>query len=97
MKIKHFAGYGSVNAEKIKMERAGNGVTVLHVRVTGDHEYGLKRDSRDTYGLYNWLVKRFDKSLKDAVDFDKRYPVIQIKPGYNAETKQEFCDYVFAY
>ena len=95
MKIKHFAGYGTVNAEKIKMERAGNGCTFLHIRVTGNHEQGLRRS--DEHDLYNWLVKRFDKSLKDFVDFHKRYPVIQIKSGYNADTKQEFCDYIFAY
>lgn len=56
MKIKHFAGYGSVNAKLL--ERNNN---CLVIRVSGLHEYGLKVNSK--YDLYNWLVKKFVKNL----------------------------------
>lgn len=56
MKIKHWQGYGTVSATRIKDKNC-----TLHIRLTGNHEWGLRRD--DMYDLYNWLVKRFDKSV----------------------------------
>lgn len=88
MKIKHFAGYGTVTAQKIK----DSGCT-LHIRVSGNHEWGLVRN--DEYDLFNWLVKKFDKTVTDYVEWHKRQPIIEIREGWNAET--DFVDYYFTY
>lgn len=60
MRIKHFAGYGCVNAKKIKYETK-DGITTLIINVSGDHEYGLKpyiiEDS------IQWLAIRYDKNI----------------------------------
>ena len=70
MKIKHFAGYGSVNAVKVSKKNVtdtfGNEKVELVVMVSGNHEWGLERN--DAYDLYNWLIKRFDKSVGDFYD-----------------------------
>lgn len=67
MKIKHFTGYGCVNAVKIYNEN-----NILIVKVTGNHEQGLNcyRDW-DTLLLFNWIVKRFDKTRKSDAEIDK--------------------------
>ena len=94
MKIKHFAGYGCVEAKRIQ-----NKSCTLHVRVSGLHERGLRRD--DMYDLFNWLVKRFDKSLKDVpyAEFRMMEPRVSIiewtdtaEPGC-----KDVCDYYFTY
>ena len=64
MRIKHFAGYGTVNAKKLYKKTLPNGDTVMAIEVTGNHEWGLLRN--DAYDLKRWLVDRFDK---DAGDF----------------------------
>lgn len=61
MKIKHWQGYGCVNAKKVSCDR-----NTLVVHVWGQHEYGLKRD--DFYDIFNWLVKRFDKTRKNYLE-----------------------------
>lgn len=61
MKIKHWQGYGCVNAEKIE---SCDGY--LKIRVWGNHEYGLERN--DTYDVFNWLVKRFSRKHKDYTE-----------------------------
>lgn len=70
MKLKHFAGYGCINAKKISKTTTtnifGEKFSILKIQVKGAHEQGLETD--DTYRLYNWLVKRFDKSVKDERD-----------------------------
>ena len=70
MKIKHFAGYGSVNAVKVSKKNVtdmfGNEKIELVVKVSGNHEWGLERN--DAYDLYHWLIKRFDKSVGDFYD-----------------------------
>lgn len=84
MKIKHFAGYGTVNARKLKLETV-DGKTTLVVEVTGDHEWGLVRRN-DPYLIKHWLVERFDKTMRDdhlvniwgldyTVDYDWSSPV----------------------
>ena len=64
MKIKHFAGYGSVNAVKLKNVETGRNAKQLVIKVTGNHEYGLLRN--DAYDVFNWLVKRF---CKDCISY----------------------------
>ena len=79
MKIKHWQGYGYVEAKKTNVENVTeeelaaigiygyDKVKLLTITVTGDHEWGLVRD--DIYDCYNWLVKKFDKTaqLKDVI------------------------------
>lgn len=65
MKIKHFAGYGFVEAEKVsyrEYEKYGELLKEIVIRVTGDHEWGLERE--DTYDVYHWLLVKFDKKVK---------------------------------
>ncbi len=63
MRIKHFAGYGSVEAKKTSTRKLPDGTRELVVMVTGNHEWGLERNDR--YDLFRWLVKRFDKTVTD--------------------------------
>jgi len=70
MRIKHFMGYGSVNAkvvEKGLKTDVANGLLrkYLKINVWGNHECGLERD--DKYDINNWLVKKVAK-----VDIDYR-------------------------
>ena len=90
MRIKHWQGYGCVNATKIK-----DNSCKLHVRVTGNHEWGLYRN--DLYDLYNWLVKRFDKSIKDSTEWYKLYPTVEISNEYDYVNEVDVCDYLFNY
>lgn len=91
MKIKHWQGYGTVNAEKVSKKTAG-GITTLVVRVSGNHEWGLIRD--DEYDLKTWLVKRFDKSFdpgnRVAYSYDSGY-------RNNGKVDEEYCVYTFQY
>lgn len=94
-KIKHFAGYGTVMAGVIK----DNSCT-LHVRVEGNHEWGLQLGTFDEYGICNWLVKRFDKSVTDAVEWSRKYPHIEVHPStFKAPNGvwTDRCDYLFWY
>lgn len=64
MRIKHFMGYGSINAkvvEKGLKTDVANGLLrkYLKINVWGNHEYGLERD--DEYDINNWLVKKVAK------------------------------------
>lgn len=91
MKIKHFVGYGCVNATKVK-----DNTCKLHVKVTGNHEYGLGDDHTwDDYLMYNWLVKRFDKKLKFEDLPYRRFNRISTNTGY--ENNTETCDFCFWY
>ena len=88
MKLKHWQGYGTVNAKKIsKTEK--NGVTTLKIRVTGNHECGIERN--DKYDVKNWLVKRFDKS------FDDKKCIIDLTLIPSSEDGVDVCDYIITY
>lgn len=76
MKIRHWSGYGTVSAVKI------NDGTKLHIRVTGDHERGLWIDLQDTYLLYQWLVKRFDRSAPPYEAWMRSVPLIDADEGW---------------
>lgn len=88
MRIKHWQGYGTVNAVKVKDKSC-----TLHVQVTGNHECGLKRN--DQYDLFNWLVKRFDKTIPDYQTFASKRPNIVIESSCNNGI--DVCDYYFTY
>lgn len=71
MRIKHWQGYGSVNAQALKKTAdTQKGIKTITIEVVGNHEYGLDR-SNDEYDIYNWLLKRFDKSAEDYRDIIK--------------------------
>lgn len=93
MKLKHFAGYGTINARKVK-----DGSCKLHVRVEGNHEWGLRRD--DEYDLYNWLVKRFDKTVPEYLEWHRLRPIISIREDFRTDPVLgviDTCDYYFSY
>ena len=95
MRIKHWSGYGCVNARKIN-----DGQAKLHVRVEGIHERGVKRDTWDASLLCNWLVKRFDKSVTDTAEWYKKHPVIDCTENFRMDPKVgyvEVVDYYFWY
>ena len=75
MKIKHFHGYGTINASKIS-KTTKNGHTKLVIKLSGNHECGLIRN--DKYDVANWLVKRFDKSFQDY----RQITGLDINSGY---------------
>lgn len=91
MKIKHWAGYGSMNAQKVKLERLPNNMTGLHIRISGNHERGLRHDDR--YDIADKLVKRFDKAFVDWRDITG----VTIKSGYDKALGCEVCDYFISY
>lgn len=62
MKLKHWQGYGSINATKKSRRVSGDKITLI-IEIIGNHECGIIRN--DKYDLYNWLVKRFDKTVTD--------------------------------
>ena len=60
MKIKHFQGYGSVQAKKVSKTKVNN-KTKLVIEVKGNHEWGLVVN--DTYDGKRWLFDRFEKNF----------------------------------
>ncbi len=63
MRLKHWQGYGTVDARKTALRNNDDGTRTLQVTVKGMHEYGLVRD--DAYDVHRWLVKRFVKDCPD--------------------------------
>lgn len=59
MRLKHWQGYGCIDAKKTGMKSNRDGTKTVEITVTGMHEYGLVRDDR--YDVYDWLVRRFAK------------------------------------
>ena len=92
MKIKHFAGYGSVTATKVSKTKA-DGNTKMVIRVKGNHERGIDRN--DLYDAVNWLLKKFDKSVDNWMDVKDFF----INDYYITEGNLdvEVCDYTFVY
>ena len=88
MRIKHWQGYGLLNAEKVsdntyktgEYVRTTEGIyhapRVIQIRVTGDHEWGLDRHY-DKYDCYNWLLKRFVKGSAEedilCIEYEENY------------------------
>jgi len=57
MKLKHWQGYGSVNAVKVEDKP-----TEVVIEVTGQHECGLVRN--DVYDAKRWLLDRLCPKYK---------------------------------
>lgn len=93
MRIKHFAGYGSVNAKKIALFKRDN-ITTLIIDVSGDHECGLRpciiEDS------IKWLAARFDKNIINIpwyniyIDINNNYGMPYDTLIYTFKYKKEF-------
>lgn len=63
MKIKHWQGYGSVNAKLVKIKSSTtNSIEELTIHVWGNHECGLERYCG--YDIYQWLVRKLCKKYK---------------------------------
>lgn len=98
MKIKHFAGYGSIDAKKISKSTKDN-TTILTVLVAGDHEQGLipgyiipgQPTLYSDYTIKHWLIDRFDKNAKDIDNL--RYKMRAEYISYNPDAAQ----YTFVY
>lgn len=93
MKLKHYSGYGTINAYKLKKETK-NGITNLVVEVVGNHEQGLERD--DIYTLKRWLIDRFDKTAKDVNPYKIDYNYISDYQTIDGRSV-EACLYMFWY
>lgn len=64
MKLKHFAGYGTVNVErlgsrKVRNESEGIDYTLMVFRISGNHERGLEPRFHDEYTIQHWLARWF--------------------------------------
>lgn len=97
MRIKHFAGYGLVNAQKISsrnfVNEYGDKMTEVKIRVRGNHERGLEIGNWDSYGAYNWLLSKFCKSL----DYTKCSIFFTTEDWYEkvGNIDEEVCEYTF--
>jgi hypothetical protein len=71
MRVKHFAGYGSVEVKKVSKKPIINGYgekkTEMVLRVKGNHEWGLVRN--DIYDVKRWIFDKFEKNFKGN-DYD---------------------------
>lgn len=65
MVIKHFAGYGKVEVNKVS-KTIKDGIVRLRLHVEGSHEWGLVRE--DKYDVLHWLLSHYDKSITDERD-----------------------------
>lgn len=91
MKIKHWQGYGCVNAKKVDEFVTGYNTRVVMIKVEGNHEYGLHRD--DIYDVFNWLMKKFAKDCKSYSDIE----TMTIADGYNYNTNTDTAMYTIEY
>ena len=66
MRVKHFAGYGSVEVKKVSKKPIINGYgenkTKMVLQVKGNHEWGLVR--ADIYDVKRWIFDKFEKNFK---------------------------------
>lgn len=66
MKIKHFAGYGSVDVKKVFKKTFtnewGEKKNKMVLSVKGNHECGIVRN--DIYDVKHWIFDKFEKNFK---------------------------------
>jgi len=71
MRVKHFAGYGSVEVKKVLKKAIINGYgenkTKLILRVKGNHEWGIVRN--DIFDVRDWIFNKFEKNF-NGDDYD---------------------------
>ena len=97
MRVKHFAGYGSVEVKKVSKKPITNGYgenkTEMVLCVKGNHECGLVRD--DAYDVKRWIFDKFEKNFKgDDYDID-----MSVQDDYINENgiDVEVATYTFVY
>ena len=90
MKIKHWQGYGHVNAVR-KNTSYEDGLKIMTIVVSGNHEYGICRN--DKYNVFNWLLRRFDKNVTDYRCIQR----VDTFLGYDSANKCDICAYKIAY
>ena len=93
MRIKHFAGYGSVQVRKLSKTNLFDNKTKLVIEVKGNHEWGLVRD--DIYDVRRWLFNKFEKNF-NGDDYDIS---MSIEDDYIRENNidVEVATYTFIY
>lgn len=97
MKVKHFAGYGSVDVKKVSKTTVtnewGEKENKLVLSVKGNHEWGLVRE--DIFDVKRWIFDKFEKGFKgDIYDI-----TMSIKNEYIKENglDVEVATYTFYY
>lgn len=97
MRVKHFAGYGSVEVTKKSKTRVtdlyGNTKSKLILQVKGNHECGNVRN--DIYDVRRWIFNRFEKNFAGN-DYDIQ---MSIEDDYVRENgiNVEVATYTFIY
>lgn len=88
MKLRHWQGYGTIEAKRLSKTQK-DGLTTMHICVSGNHEYGLAR--HDEYDVANWLIKRFDRSFSDYRS------IVGMQITECSENGIDVCHYVVTY
>lgn len=90
MRMKHWTGYGCINAKLIS-KKTENNMTTLVIHVSGNHECGIERN--DKYDVAKYLIIRFDK------DFPNYRSIVSMKlsTGYDSKKGEDTCDYTIVY
>ena len=91
MRIKHWQGYGCVNAKRISTRRIGIADYEVEILVRGNHEWGLEAVSR--YAIWEWLMK---KLVKDCTSWTY-ITDWTIKSGYDPHTRERTALYTIDY
>jgi len=93
MRIKHWQGYGLVDAKKVSKSEK-DGVVTMTIKVSGSHEWGLRRE--DTYDCYNWLLSKFDKRVNGYKHITEMKIISNTYETING-VEVETCVYRFKY
>ena len=96
MRIKHWQGYGHIDATKIE-KKSRDGRTFIAIKLKGNHEYGLHRD--DTYDIARWLLPKFAKEFKNGEKSYRDIEYMQLTDGYEKDGNGyvETCLYEIQY
>lgn len=93
MKIKHWQGYGTVEAKRLKTtNNKALGTKTVVIEVRGNHEWGLERF--DKYDVHRWLRRFFRdcESYADISDMKVQGRYEKTESGY-----VDVCDYIIEY
>lgn len=99
MKIKHWQGYGFVDATKVsEKDLSLTDEKYIVIRVKGNHEWGIERN--DTYDVSRWLLPRFVKGFKDGTYDYRNIVSMSLHPNIEKDDNGEsvdICDYIIVY
>ena len=94
MKLKHWQGYGTINATRIGKIEKNNDMRTIKIHVFGNHEYGIV--THDKEFVANWLLARFDKETKNTT-FRPYRDIQDITTHEYIENGTDVCDYTIRY